>query len=816
VTSPARAPEVPGYAVLGLIGSGGLGSVWRARSAAGADVAIKVVEPRRPVDAAVADRLFRREALAALNLDHPGIVRALDAVKARDGRPCIVFELAGGPTLRASVKERGAIPPGEALRIASALAAALDHAHRHGVVHGDVAPGNVVLSPEGARLLDFGLVAEMEAEPGGSVWATPGFTAPEVLAGGAPTASSDLHALGKTLAFALQGAEHPLRAVVERLCRDDPAARYRSAAELGLDLDALASGETPLGAALAGAKARMAARRRAPWILAGAALAVAAGLLLLGDRAPAPAPEPPPVPAAPPPPDPLAGRIEALRVLLGREPVDFGAARALGAEIRAGGRPDPLLAELDARWREAAAALAERKAAEAREALAAGDLAAWRRALREWPAAFADAPEAAAMAAEAERSDAAARTAAARAEAVLAGAEAALAAGLPADPAALDADLARLQEDPATPPELRRRAGVLRAKAGALAAEAARAAREEAIRRAVWIFLEAAAAPAPAGRVQERLREAIAVARGTDTGTALEELRDGAARAEEALARALGRLRGRPWAAVIDGSLFVGIVEEIPLTEAVFLPVHPSALLLEIVPDRSDLASWLAVKGLTGRALWLAPPGSPLSRALPHRDALTPYPEREMPAGPVPVPRELPAPSTGRPAVNEAKKRAVDAYLADDLPGAWRAIEESLRMDDRDAEVHVLAARVLRALASPLPTWRVTDLALREALKAGELDPSLHSARKAVIEIALEREEADFRAIGENTGNWALVLALEAMKDSLPSGHATPREFVELADRLLRSGQKSGAKRALAYARDAKAVLPAWAEEILR
>ena len=822
MNAPPRAPVVAGYEVLGLLGSGGLGSVWKARTAAGASVAIKVVEPRRPVDAAVADRLFRREALAGLNLDHPGIVKALDAVKARDGRPCIVFELAEGPTLRDAVKARGAIPPQEALWIATSLAAALDHAHRHGVVHGDVSPGNVLLSPAGARLLDFGLVAELEARPGRSVFATPGFTAPEVLAGGAPTAASDLHALGKTLAFALQGADHPLRAVVDRLCRDEPSARYRSAAELGLDLDALAAGETPLGAALAGAKARMAAPRRGPWILAGTALAVVAGVLLLRDPPAAPPPPaPPPSPAPIAAPDPLAGKVEALRVLLGRDPVDFGAARALAAEIAKAGRSDPVLDDLDARWRAAAKALAAAKEADAKAAFASGDRAAWRKTLLEWPAEFADAPEAAAARAEVERLDEAARKVAAMVDRHLGDIEKGLAALVPSSPTAaadlarMDTDLAMFQEDPVIPPEQRRRAGELRAKAGVASAAREKAAREVALKAAIEAFLHAAAKPEPMPQVRARLLDAIAAAEGSSLKAELDGIRSRAEEAQVELERALQGVVGKTWFVYQGEQSGAQVVTHAPSPDSAFLPGLVLYDVLVLVRDRERVASWLLTRGWATEALRVAPEAGPVQRVLATRgaDAL-PCRDAAMDLfnalnhrligweTPVSAERDKAAPSLAA---------AVEAYVRDDLPTAWRELTKARELDGRNPEAFVLQARVLQGLAKPLPTAMIRCLALSSAHRAWELDPKMAAAPALVAEIALGLHE-DLRPVERGY----LSTVIRATKASIALGRASPKDLTALAERLHRDRDDDGARRVLLAAKDLGAPIPAWAADWFR
>ncbi|MCB9548373.1 MAG: serine/threonine protein kinase [Myxococcales bacterium] len=208
----ARRPWQAGDVVLGLtlvspLGEGGMGRVWRARDASlGRDVAVKelrgVDDPRRVA-------AFHQEALALGRLAHPHIVQ-IHRTGAHQGRPVLVMECLVGETL-ADRLGRGPLPAPEGLRILRAVLAALDHAHRAGVLHRDLKPANVHLDAAGhVRVLDFGL-AHLQGEGPLAAAGTPGFMAPEQRAGGAQDARTDVWAAG-ALGQAILGEAAPTRA----------------------------------------------------------------------------------------------------------------------------------------------------------------------------------------------------------------------------------------------------------------------------------------------------------------------------------------------------------------------------------------------------------------------------------------------------------------------------------------------------------------------------------------------------------------------------------------------------------------------------
>lgn len=285
-------PEVPGVRLLRLLGEGGSGTVWEgvledgvdaagAGAGAGAAVALKVLLPEAD---AVARARFEREADLAARLVHPGIARLLGLRHAADGRPCLLRALVRGRSLLEHLDLTGRLPWREVAGLGAQVAAALAHAHVHGVVHRDVKPANVVLEePGGApRLIDFDLarrvtsaertrasVARLTAT--GEGLGSLAYVPPEQLHSARDAdARSDIYGLGLTLHHAASGATpfadvdpedflealatrgpRPLRAttsevpsaladVVARAHALRPADRFQSAADLARALAALA------------------------------------------------------------------------------------------------------------------------------------------------------------------------------------------------------------------------------------------------------------------------------------------------------------------------------------------------------------------------------------------------------------------------------------------------------------------------------------------------------------------------------------------------------------------------------------------------
>ncbi|MFJ9830052.1 serine/threonine-protein kinase [Streptomyces sp. NPDC101169] len=213
------------YRLLGRLGAGPAGTVWRARDEQERrDVAVKEpVLPGRPADDEESRRIahrLHREARTAARLRHPSAV-ALHDVVLDGGLPWIVMELVEGESLREAVR-RGPLPPAEAARIGLAVLGALRAAHAVGMVHRDLKPANVLIESGTGRVVvtDFGIGDGPAAD------VPAGFAAPERASGRGAGPASDLWSLGALLASAVAGGDAgPLRPLLTRLHAPDPDAR---------------------------------------------------------------------------------------------------------------------------------------------------------------------------------------------------------------------------------------------------------------------------------------------------------------------------------------------------------------------------------------------------------------------------------------------------------------------------------------------------------------------------------------------------------------------------------------------------------------
>ncbi|MFI7688560.1 serine/threonine-protein kinase [Nonomuraea sp. NPDC049655] len=198
-------PEIGGHRLLGRLGAGGMGVVYLARSRRLGLVAIKVIK-HDPADPEAMER-FRREAATLRGLRSPYVAPLVDA-RVTASPYWLATAYVRGPTLLRAVAERGPLPAGLCRRLLAGLAAALADVHRHGVQHRDLKPHNVILSPQGPRLIDFGIArapGQSTITTSGEIVGTPGYIAPEAVRQEPVTAAADVFALAGTIAYAATG-----------------------------------------------------------------------------------------------------------------------------------------------------------------------------------------------------------------------------------------------------------------------------------------------------------------------------------------------------------------------------------------------------------------------------------------------------------------------------------------------------------------------------------------------------------------------------------------------------------------------------------
>ena len=215
------------YEVLGLLGEGSMGRVYRGFDPLGhRPVAIKTVRPQllTPETAQEYLRRFRREAQAAGALSHPSIITIFDV-----GEDYFVMELLEGATLQALLRARGRLPAAEALSILGPVADALDYAHARGVIHRDVKPGNLMILPDGRpKMMDFGVahLAATAMSVSGQFLGSPSYMAPERIQRGEATPSSDLFSLAVVAYESLTGRKpfpgDTVSEVVARVVKEQP------------------------------------------------------------------------------------------------------------------------------------------------------------------------------------------------------------------------------------------------------------------------------------------------------------------------------------------------------------------------------------------------------------------------------------------------------------------------------------------------------------------------------------------------------------------------------------------------------------------
>jgi serine/threonine-protein kinase len=290
----AAAPErIGAYRITGLIGHGGMGSVYRGERATGDfahAVAIKIVKPGL-LSQALVER-FQRERQTLAGLAHPNIAQLYDGGATDDGSPYIVMELVDGLPLLQWAEERRA-GPRERQRLFRDICAAVSFAHRNLVVHRDLTPSNVLVASDGTvKLIDFGIARPADrqardAATGGAVAGasgslsnlslTPGYAAPERMVSGEVTTAADIYSLGRLLERLIPPGrdDADLRAIIARATAEAPQDRYATVDALDADLAAWADGRpvAAMGRGRAYVARKFVTRHRGP-VAAGAAAIV--------------------------------------------------------------------------------------------------------------------------------------------------------------------------------------------------------------------------------------------------------------------------------------------------------------------------------------------------------------------------------------------------------------------------------------------------------------------------------------------------------------------------------------------------------------
>jgi eukaryotic-like serine/threonine-protein kinase len=262
------------YLVVRKLGTGGMATVYLAEDQElGRRVAIKTLDERHAQDEQFVER-FRREAKNAAVLSHPNIVAVYDRGES-NGTYYIAMEYLEGKTLKELLVSRGPTPIRVAVDYARQILAALEFAHRNGIVHRDIKPHNVVVAPDGRiKVMDFGIArsGSSQVTEAGSIIGTAQYLSPEQARGAPAGPSADLYSTGIVLYEMLTGSvpftgdtplevamqhlstvpeppsanrpeiPHELDAIVLRALAKDPEARYRSARDMDADLARFAAG----------------------------------------------------------------------------------------------------------------------------------------------------------------------------------------------------------------------------------------------------------------------------------------------------------------------------------------------------------------------------------------------------------------------------------------------------------------------------------------------------------------------------------------------------------------------------------------------
>jgi len=330
--------QIGNYKLLSKIGSGSMGVVYQAKHLqSGQDVALKILLKRFYDDPDYLER-FYREAQASAQLNHPNLIRAIEAGKSKEGYHFFAMEHVDGETVQKVLDRETTITERRAVEIAIQVVRALEHANSRGIVHRDIKPDNLMISKSGiVKVADFGLARETDSSvtQTGIALGTPHYMSPEQVRGEhSVDIRSDIYALGATLYHMVTGsppfvgtsaavvitkhlseeAPHPkdknpglsdgICQVILRMMEKEQAGRYQSAQELLRDLEIMSSGagapraaSSALAAAPTPARASanqgrsgsstaraLRNRRRTSQNLPAAAAAAAAGARRVGNR----------------------------------------------------------------------------------------------------------------------------------------------------------------------------------------------------------------------------------------------------------------------------------------------------------------------------------------------------------------------------------------------------------------------------------------------------------------------------------------------------------------------------------------------------
>ena len=281
---PANLKEIGGYELLGKLGAGAMGAVFKARQKSlDRVVALKILPPSAAKDQKFIER-FMREARTSAKLNHPNIVQGIDVGKDEaSGLYYFAMELVDGPSLKAVLDKEKVIPEKRALEITRGVSSALECAEKAGIVHRDIKPDNILLTQNGTvKLADLGLARQTGANDagitlGGTALGTPYYMSPEQVRGELDKVSvrSDIYSLGATLFCLVTGrqaftgatsalimSKHLTEAppkpreinpeiseecsrLILKMLQKDAAKRPQSAAELSAEIDRILSGEPP-------------------------------------------------------------------------------------------------------------------------------------------------------------------------------------------------------------------------------------------------------------------------------------------------------------------------------------------------------------------------------------------------------------------------------------------------------------------------------------------------------------------------------------------------------------------------------------------